>query len=136
MTAKTLAAAAALILGAATASHAGDPRLASNTAPDAQHGSTTSTTTASPDTTQALNALLTEWDQAGFTPPSKPAQYRVYGRNGYVTTGSGYGVMVSSIRAAITAVHAGHDDEALANIDRAKSMLAKATSTGSRVADR
>jgi hypothetical protein len=31
----------------------------------------------------SLKALLAEWDQAGFGPPSKPAQYRVYGRNGY-----------------------------------------------------
>lgn len=34
-----------------------------------------------------LSALLQEWDRAGFSAPSKPAQALVYGRNGRVTSG-------------------------------------------------
>jgi hypothetical protein len=37
-----------------------------------------------------LKALLEDWDRAGFTAPSKPSQYRVYGRAGHVTDGPGY----------------------------------------------
>jgi hypothetical protein len=42
----------------------------------------------------SLTALFAEWDRAGFTAPSKPGQYRVYGRDRYVTSGPGYNTMV------------------------------------------
>jgi hypothetical protein len=57
----------------------------------------------------ALQALFKEWDRAGFLPPSKPAQYRVYGRDGYVTSGPQYNYMVSLIRAAVADSRAGRD---------------------------
>ena len=120
MKATTFAAATFIVMGAATSSYAGGTSLQS----------------ATPDTVQSLDALLAEWNQAAFTPPVKPAQYLVYGRNGYVTSGPGYGVMVSSIRAAVIAVHEGRDTEAKANIDRARSLLASTATTNRAVADR
>src|SRR5258708_39740667 len=50
--------------------------------------------------TASLTALLAEWDRAGFAAPSKPGQYRVYGRNGYRTSGPGYNAMALLIRSA------------------------------------
>jgi hypothetical protein len=47
-----------------------------------------------------LDALGAEWDRIGFSPPSKPGQFRVYGRDGHVTDGPGYNTMVSLIRSA------------------------------------
>ena len=72
----------------------------------------------------ALQALLQDWDRAGFLPPSKPAQYRVYGRNGYKTSGPGYNFMVAQIRAAVADSRVGRDRAALAKIATAKSLLA------------
>jgi hypothetical protein len=72
----------------------------------------------------ALQALFKEWDRAGFLPPSKPAQYRVYGRDGYVTSGPQYNYMVSLIRAAVADSRAGRDRAALAKIATVKSLLA------------
>jgi hypothetical protein len=75
----------------------------------------------------SLNALLAEWDQAGFNPPSKPSQYRVYGRNGYVTSGPGYNAMVTLIRSAVRDARQGRDQDAAAHIAEARSMLASIT---------
>jgi hypothetical protein len=72
----------------------------------------------------SLSALLTEWDRAGFLPPSKPAQHRVYGRNGYVTNGPGYNAMVSLIRSAENDVREGREREAAMDIARARTLLA------------
>jgi RNA-directed DNA polymerase len=41
-----------------------------------------------------LEALGAEWDRIGFSPPSKPGQFRVYGQDGHVTDGPGYNTMV------------------------------------------
>jgi hypothetical protein len=71
----------------------------------------------------SLNALLAEWDQAGFSAPSKPSQYRVYGRNGHVTNGGGYNYMVSLIRAAVTDIRAGRDRNAAIEIAEARRLL-------------
>jgi hypothetical protein len=71
----------------------------------------------------SLSVLLAEWDRAGFVPPSKPGQYRVYGRNGYVTSGPGYNVMVSLIRSAVNDVREGRAREAKTKIDSARSLL-------------
>ena len=70
-----------------------------------------------------LNALLAEWKSVGFSTPSKPMQYRVYGRDGHVTDGPGYNAMVSLIRAAARDSRAGRDQEALAKISRVKRLL-------------
>ena len=94
-----------------------------------------STASAIADTTVALvgtsaaslNALLAEWDRAGFLPPSKPGQSRVYGRNGYVTSGAGYDALVSLIRSAVTDVRAGRDREAATKIANARGILAAAS---------
>jgi hypothetical protein len=59
-----------------------------------------------------LNALLTEWDQAGFSTPSKPSQYRVYSRNGHVTNGGSYNYMVSLIRSAASDIREGRTGDA------------------------
>ena len=72
----------------------------------------------------SLNALSAEWDRIGFIAPSKPAQHRVYGRDGHVTDGPGYNVMVSLIRSATIDSRAGRDAEALAKIGRVKRLLA------------
>jgi hypothetical protein len=71
-----------------------------------------------------LNALLAEWDQAGFSTPSKPSQYRVYGRNGHVTNGGGYNCMVSLIRSAVSNTREGRDRDAAAEIAEAGRLLA------------
>jgi hypothetical protein len=68
--------------------------------------------------------LLAEWDQAGFSTPSKPSQYRVYGRNGHVTNGGGYNYMVSLIRSAVSNVREGRDRDAAAEIAEAGRLLA------------
>jgi hypothetical protein len=49
----------------------------------------------------SLPASLAEWDRAGFAPPSKPGQHRVYGRDGYVTTGLGYNAIVALISSTL-----------------------------------
>jgi hypothetical protein len=72
----------------------------------------------------SLSALLAEWDRAGFVPPSKPGQYRVYGRNGYVTSGPGYNTMVSLIRSAVNDVREGRAREAATKIASARGLLA------------
>jgi len=71
----------------------------------------------------ALNVLFADWERIGFSAPSKPMQYRVYGLDGQVTDGPGYNVMVSLIRSAAIDSRAGRDQEALAKIGRVKRLL-------------
>jgi hypothetical protein len=71
-----------------------------------------------------LNALLAEWDQAGFSTPSKPSQYRVYGGNGHVTNGEGYNYMVSLIRSAASNIREGRTGDAATKIAEARRVLA------------
>jgi hypothetical protein len=71
-----------------------------------------------------LSALQSEWDRADFEAPSKPSQYRVYGRDGYVTSGPGYNAMVLLMRSAETEVQEGRDRKAATDIAEAKSLLA------------
>ncbi|HYZ47521.1 MAG TPA: hypothetical protein VE567_01365 [Sphingomonas sp.] len=73
----------------------------------------------------ALSALLREWDRAGFSAPSKPAQARVYGQDGAVTTGGEYHAMVSLIRAAIRDSTDGRDQAALNEIAKARTLLSE-----------
>jgi hypothetical protein len=76
----------------------------------------------------SLTALLAEWDRAGFVAPSKPGQYRVYGRNRYATSGPGYNAMVSLIRSAESDARRGHDQDAARKIASARSLLAASNS--------
>ena len=71
----------------------------------------------------ALSALLRDWDRADFSAPSKPSQSRVYGRDGYVTSGPGYNAMVVLIRSAISEAREGHDQEAFAMIAKVRTLL-------------
>ena len=71
----------------------------------------------------ALAALLADWDRAGFSAPSKPAQFRVYGRKGYVTSGPGYNAIVSLIGSALRDSREGRDQEALAKIAKVRRLL-------------
>jgi hypothetical protein len=114
-----LAAVTALAVGGTVTAHAASeppPYLLAQPAPSGTPEGGNSVT--------ALNALLAEWDQAGFGTPSKPSQYRVYGRNGYVTTGEGYNYMVSLIRSAVSNTREGRDRDAAAEIAEAGRLLA------------
>jgi hypothetical protein len=73
--------------------------------------------------TAALHRLLDDWDRSGFLPPSKPSQFRIYGRDGYVTSGPDYAFMVSLIRAAIRESGLGNDAAALTKIATVKQLL-------------
>lgn len=70
-----------------------------------------------------LGALLQDWDRAGFAAPTKPAQARIYGRNGYVTSGGEYHAMVSLLQAAIRDSHEGRDEEALGKITQVRALF-------------
>jgi hypothetical protein len=107
-----IAAVAALVAGAGTAAHADNPSVP--TVASASIGSDAG----------SLNTLLAEWDRAAFNPPSKPSQYRVFGRNGYVTSGPEYNAMVASIRSAVNDAAAGHDRAEALDIAKARSLLA------------
>jgi hypothetical protein len=72
----------------------------------------------------SLSALRAEWDRAGFIPPSRPAQYRVYGRDGYTTSGPGYNAMVSLIRSAVNDAREGRARDAETKVAKARSLLA------------
>ena len=73
--------------------------------------------------TTALQALFAEWDAVGFSAPSKPAQYRVYGGGGHVTSGPTYNYMVSLMRAAAADSQAGRDQDALEKIAKVRNLL-------------
>lgn len=72
-----------------------------------------------------LSALLRDWDRTGFGAPSKPAQFRVVGRDGYVTSGPGYNAMVSLIRSAVRDSREGRDQDALVKIARVRTLLGR-----------
>ncbi len=124
-----LAAAATLAIGTAPLAYAraATPELAPVVAGHSADAATTGAV--------LLAALFADWDRAGFSEPSKPSQYRVYGRNGYAISGPGYHLLVSLIRSAVTDTIAGRDREAAATIARARSLLASARSVGSRTAN-
>jgi hypothetical protein len=73
----------------------------------------------------ALNALLADWNRIGFSTPSKPAQYRVYGRDGHVTNGPDYNAMVTLIRLALEDSREGRDQAALAKVAKVRSLLGR-----------
>ena len=116
-----LAAVTALAVGSAVAAHAASERSPYVPAQTAPSGSTRE---AAGSNFTPLNALLAEWDQAGFSTPSKPSQYRVYGWNGHVTNGEGYNYMVSLIRSTVSNIREGRDRDAAAEIAEAGRLLA------------
>jgi hypothetical protein len=132
-----LVAVAALVAGTAATAHA-ENALPRYSATEPANSSTSSklvgikANTETGSNAASLKALLAEWDQAGFNPPSKPAQYHVYGRNGYVTSGPGYNTMVSLIRSAVNDARQGRDRDEATDIAEARSLLATATPTGAR----
>jgi hypothetical protein len=71
----------------------------------------------------ALNTLLADWNRIGFSTPSKPAQYRIYGRDGHVTSGPDYNAMVTLIRLALEDSREGRDQAALAKVTKVRSLL-------------
>jgi hypothetical protein len=78
---------------------------------------------------KALSALLADWDRIGFDTPSKPMQYRVYGRDGSVIDGPGYNAVVFLIRSAIKDSRAGRNEEAVTKLDRARRLLGSSART-------
>ena len=117
-----MAAVTALAVEGAVTAHAANERSPYVPAQPAHSGVTPEG--AGSSVTGSLNALLAEWDQAGFSTPSKPSQYRVYGRNGHVTNGGGYNYMVSLIRSAVSNTREGRDRDAAAEIAEARRLLA------------
>ena len=119
----TLATVAALAVGAAVAAQA-------ENAPAFNGNARTPFLETKPEASSValLNALLAEWDHAGFNAPGKPGQSRVYGRDGYVTTGGGYNFMVTLIRSAVNDVREGRDQEAAPKIAKARILLAATNS--------
>jgi hypothetical protein len=119
----TLAALLAFTASTAVTAHAANDPAFNNEAAVRQTAFAKSNV-ATENSAASLNALLTEWDQASFEPPGKPGQSRVYGRDGYVTTGGGYNEMVSLIRSAVADVQAGRDQDAAPTIAKARTLLA------------
>jgi hypothetical protein len=123
-----LVAAAALAVGAAVPAHAENEQSPYSAVQPAYAGSVTGAAEKTyPEVgsgAASLSALLAEWDRAGFSPPSKPAQYRVRGRNGYATSGPGYDAMVSLIRFAVNDTREGRARDAQTKIARARNLLA------------
>lgn len=111
-----LAAVTVFTMGTAATAHAKNQRSPDSAAQPAYSGAGSSAT--------SLTALLAEWDRVGFVAPSKPGQYRVYGRNGYVTSGPGYNAMVSLIRSAVNDAQRGHNQGEAGKIANAQSLLA------------
>jgi hypothetical protein len=122
------AAATAFAVSAAVTAHAGNERSPYGTAQPAHSGATAeivdTTCSEAGSSVASLNALLAEWDRAGFVAPTKPSQYRVDARNGYVASGPGYNVMVSLIRSAVKDTREGRDRDAATQIAKARSLLA------------
>jgi hypothetical protein len=123
-----LAAVTAFAVGTAVTAHAENERPRYIAAPPAKPAAAPevarATYAAAERSATSLTALLAEWDQAGFDAPSKPSQYRVYGRHGYVTSGPGYTAMASLIRSAVNASRDGRVREAQTDITQASSLLA------------
>jgi hypothetical protein len=127
-----LAAIAALAVGTAASAHA-QTAQSPYSAVQATSAGTASVVVGSKadpaagSTAASLNALLADWNRAGFNPPSKPSQFRVYGRNGYVTSGPEYNAMVGLIRTAVADEQHGRDQDAALHIAAARGLLAGVT---------
>jgi hypothetical protein len=123
-----LAAVTALAVGTAVTAHAENERPRYGSAQPADSGTKSAaareTNAATGSNVASLTMLLAEWDQAGFDTPSKPGQYRVYGRDGYVTSGPGYNTAVALIRSAVNASREGRLRDAETEVAKARSLLA------------
>jgi hypothetical protein len=123
-----LMAAAALAVGAASTAHAENeqsPYSAVRPAyADSVTGGAENTYPEAGSSAASLSALRAEWNRASFNPPIKPTQYRVYGRNGYVTSGPGYNAMVSLMRFAVNDTREGRARDAQTKIAKARNLLA------------
>jgi hypothetical protein len=123
-----LAAVTALAVGTAVTAHAENERPRYIAGQPAELAGTPEvdrpTYAAAGSNVASLTALLANWDQAGFDTPSKPSQYRVYGRKGYVTSGPGYNATASLIRSAVNAFKEGRIRDAETDIAQASSLLA------------
>jgi hypothetical protein len=133
-----LAAVTAVVVGAAATAHAEDQGSLRGAAPSvgvpaASAPAVSIADQATASSRASLAVLLADWERAGFNPPSKPSQYRVYGRNGYVTSGPGYNAMAAEIRSAVIASQRGDDHETAEHIAQARILLASvAPSTATR----
>ena len=127
-----LTAITALAVGAAVTAHAETQPSAYRAGQPAYSGAITEVadkaSSVSGNHAASLTALLAEWDRAGFAAPSKPGQYRVYGRNGYMTSGPGYDAMASLIRSAVNDARQGRHRDATMKIATAQSLLAASKS--------
>jgi hypothetical protein len=72
----------------------------------------------------ALDSLMSRWDSIGFAEPGKPAQMIVSGRNGYSTTGGSFNFMRQQIRVAARDCEQGRNADALARIEKVRTLLA------------
>jgi hypothetical protein len=121
----TVAAAIMLVCGTAVTAHAQTARTLDDAVQPAKAAPVVEAAAARPsgETQAALDTVGGAWDRAAFDSPSKPSQYRVYGRNGFVTSGPQYNAMVESIREAVSDVDRGRDHAAAIHIDRAQELL-------------
>ena len=71
----------------------------------------------------AVEALLADWQAIGFDTPSKPAQFRVNGRGGRVTSGPTYNLMLQLLRQAVKDSRSGRDQDALAKVAKVRTLL-------------
>lgn len=129
-----LAAVATLVGAPIAAAHADNIGLAYIPAQPVHTGTSFKCAPSVESNAASLNALLAEWYQAGFSSPDKPGQYRVYGRDGYVTSGPGYDAMVSLIRSAVREAQQGHARAEAVQIAQAKKLL-DATSPSARASE-
>jgi hypothetical protein len=116
-----LSAVAALAVGTAATAHAQSTASAVH---PADTGAVSVSALSQQGSVASLNALLADWDRAGFNTPTKPSQYRVYGRNGAAITGPEYNAMVELIRSAVTETRQGRDQAASLHTARAVGLLA------------
>jgi hypothetical protein len=124
------AAIAALAVAVAASAHAGSGQHSSGLSGPNDAGSTASamrmgTNSAAGSSAASLSSLLADWDRIAFDPPMKPGQFRVYGREGHITSGPGYNAMVSLIRSAVRDSRERRDQEALTKITKVRGMLGR-----------
>jgi hypothetical protein len=71
----------------------------------------------------ALGAVVGEWREIAFNPPSKPGQAIVYGQGGHVTTGGQYNAMVFHLRAARATCDHGDAEASMHHISAVQEIL-------------
>lgn len=81
----------------------------------------------------ALQSVSAEWDAAGFSVPSKPAQMRVVGRDGRTESGAQVTFMRTQLLLATKECNAGNDSAAMKHIAAVHNLLAPAMVTKAAV---